>query len=638
MRHWYIFLAGIAAALCLAHPAAAQSRRGELRGAWMGSGYDRDWSAIMEQLADNGFNALFPNFSTGTVAYYPSDVLPQKDPVRTDDELAAAVRAARRHGVELHVWRINWALYGASPGQLAELEEAGRLQRDARGGLARDDPDVGVDWLCPSQPENRSLEAEAMLEVVRRYDVDGVQFDYMRFPGEDYCFCDSCKTRFQREAHVAVERWPDGVLGDGRLAAQWREWRRDLLTGVAVEIADQIHSADPECFVSLASWPHLEGGRELLGQDWPEWLRAGALDFVCPMDYTLDEEELAEVLESHVATVRGAVPVYVGLAAFRMTSAWQLIDQVVSARAAGADGFVAFAYGSGDLAEWLPQLGATVAAADPDPTPHGAPPARLSFAGPAAEPPAEGNRVIAGEELEVEITVGWQPPPPEPEAEGAAQAGAMLDRMMDPRSPVDTYGERADLPPDVWDRPRLSGRVLAENPDGLSLRALSAFETDYQFSRPLRLLVPDGPFRIAVYGTAKTPGAERPFVVRGPLLLGAAREELEAEALHSELDMIFADACRHPDLARITDGAATIQMEATGAGGGLWWVRVSNGECEAGRGEVEAPDLTLRASGEDWVAIALNEADPQLLAESGRLTATGDADLFGRLVDIYRGE
>ena len=31
-----------------------------------------------------------------------------------------------------------------------------------------------------------------MLEVVRNYDVDGVHFDYIRYPNKDGCFCAGC--------------------------------------------------------------------------------------------------------------------------------------------------------------------------------------------------------------------------------------------------------------------------------------------------------------------------------------------------------------------------------------------------------------------------------------------------------------
>ena len=42
-----------------------------------------------------------------------------------------------------------------------------------------------------------ALERDAMLEVATNYDVDGIHFDYIRYPASDHCYCDGCRTRFE---------------------------------------------------------------------------------------------------------------------------------------------------------------------------------------------------------------------------------------------------------------------------------------------------------------------------------------------------------------------------------------------------------------------------------------------------------
>ncbi len=515
MRKWLTLIAVLSLTTLGTAQTLAQSRRGELRGAWMGEGYTRDWPAVMKSLKDNGFNAIFPNFSVGNMALYPSKtltVLPGVEPGR--DELAEAIKAAKSNGIELHVWRINWALLRTPPELLVELDAAGRLQHNSRDQRAKDDPEIGVDWLCPSNPENRKLEKEAMLELVRDYDLAGLQFDYMRFPGSDYCFCDGCKERFQQSQDVKVEKWPEDVTGEGTLAAKWQQWRRDLISSLTVEISDAVHTIKPEVSVSLAAWSDLADGRETYAQDWIAWAREGTLDFVCPMDYTLDREHLAGLLKQQVGEVRDAIPVYAGLASYQMKSAWPLIQQIETARANGADGFVAFAYGIGALAEWLPELRAGVTAADPDPIPHRSPPARLVFTPPTTS-------VTAGDYLELEITLGWEPPAltEDEMATADAQAGAMLRRALGERNALGNYDDRPDVPPDT--SLRLAGRIIAETPDGASLAVLGTFDSAWKFERKLRFSAPEGPFRVAIYGTLS---GDSEFVVRGPLVVGVKAE------------------------------------------------------------------------------------------------------------------
>ena len=619
----------------LALPAAAQSRRGELRGVWVDAGRTRDWPAVVKSLEENGFNALFANFSTGAVADYPSEVLEPRDPSHAaQDELARAVQVAGEHGIELHVWRIDWALYGASQELMTKLEAADRLQRNHRGQLGREDPAVGVDWLCPSHPENGKLEKDAVLELVRRYDVAGVQLDYMRFPGHGYCFCDRCRKRFEQDVGVEAEQWPDDVLEGGALADRWMEWRRQLLTEHAGEVANAVHAARADCYVSLAAWPELEAGRESYGQDWVTWVHEGVVDFVCPMDYTETADEVARLVREQVKATRGEVPLYAGLGAYKLKSSWSLIQQVKAARNGGADGFVLFAYGVGDLTEWLPDLRATVTAADPDPAPHWSPPARFAFSGPAFQPPAESVRVVAGARLETEIAVGWRRQPAEGEEPGAAEAGVMLRRMIDPRKPVSSYDDDFVIADELGDDERIGGRLLAETPSGRALLSLGAFDTDSQFERTLRFPAPQGPFRIAVYGSVKSGSETRDYVARGPLLVGTDEEQLRAEAIRSELDRFMANACGRPEIAQLSGLSATIQVKGTGPGGGQWWLRFLNGECAAGAGAAEKPDITFTASAEDLLALARGEAEPRLLSEAGRLRASGDEELLRRVAEI----
>jgi len=521
MARWLaVTFTALASLYCLS-PAAAQSRRGELRGVWMGEGYGRDWPAIMQSLKDNGLNAFFPNFSIGNMAVYPSRVLavlPGGEAGR--DELAEAAKAAKENGIELHVWRINWALWRTPENLLAQLDAAGRLQRNSKGQRGKDDPEIGVDWLCPSHPENRKLEKEAMLELVRSYDTAGIHFDYMRYPGGDYCFCDGCKDRFQESAGVKAEKWPEDVREGGRFAERWQQWRRGMITSSAHEISDAARALKPDICVSLAAWPDIEAGRDVYGQDWVPWAREGTLDFVCPMDYTTDDQALSDMVSNQVAAVKGAIPVYAGLGAFEMQSSGQLISQVGVARAEGADGFVAFAYGSGDLEKWLPELRATVTSADPGAAPHTGPPARFALSGEATQPPAAGRSVIAGRKLEVEIALGWEPPKPAEGAEADAQAGAILDRMLNQRAPVNDYDAQGRALVEPGSSERISGRILVETPAGEPLIVLGAFDSEWRFERKLSFTAPEGPFRLAIYGAVTGPRGKRDFVVRAPLMVG----------------------------------------------------------------------------------------------------------------------
>jgi hypothetical protein len=347
----------------------------------------------------------------------------------------------------------------------------------------------------------------------------------------------------------------------------------------------------------------------------------------------------ASLLETYIAELRGRLPAYPVLSARGITSVWPLIEQIEAVRAAGADGFVVGAVSPKALLKWLPDLRATVAAADPNPTPHGHPPARFAFGGEATAPPASGASVLAGATLEAELSVGWEPPAPSTEdTAGAEAAGAMLERALDVRDPIEAYEERGPVVA-PQDEDRVSGRIIAEAPDGTPLSVLGAFDSSYQFARTLLFPAPSGRFRVAIYGTATTGPAAQGFVVRSPLLQGLSEDELTAASRLTEFEELRLYACDAPEFAVFEEFApVVVHIKSTGPPEASWWVRFDDEGCETGLGTPNEPDLTFTADVEDYLAAARGSISPDLLFDSGRLRVTGDEELLAQLADLFMGD
>jgi uncharacterized lipoprotein YddW (UPF0748 family) len=323
------------------------SRDGEFRGVWHGGGAEKDWEAIMTSLEDAGFTAILPLMCTGNHAYYPSDVLPQTG---ERDELALCLKAARRHNIEVHVWRVNWAMLGGSPERRQQFIDEGRTMVSVSGEAMGADPATGsTPWMCPSHPGNREIEKQAMLELTGKYHPAGIHFDYMRFPSRNYCYCDRCRRSFEEAYGVSVRDWPDDCFAGGPLFEEYKRFRKELQTSLVKEIAEASREIDPNVRISLAARSALPGAPENDGQDWPTWCRDRYLDFVCPMDYSgHDDARLAQWLRKQLDTLAGCVPLYAGLGVtYRTTSlanAVRASKQISIARAQGADGFLIFSY------------------------------------------------------------------------------------------------------------------------------------------------------------------------------------------------------------------------------------------------------------------------------------------------------
>jgi uncharacterized lipoprotein YddW (UPF0748 family) len=312
-----------------------------------------DWDEAIQRLAENGFSAVLPNMLWGGVAFYESETLPVATPVRErGDQIARCLAACRKFGVQIHVWKVNWNLGSAAPPAfLDRLRQKGRLQTDSRGNL---EP-----WLCPSHPENQRLEIDSMVEVARRYPVDGLHFDYIRYPDGDHCFCAGCRERFEKAIAAPLANWPADVLALGPKQQPWLAWRRDQITAVVRAVSEQARVARPGLKISAAVFPRWNTDRDSVGQDWKLWCDRGYLDFVCPMDYTASNRNFENLVTTQ-ASWAGRVPCYPGLGVSASSSRFgadQTIAQIEITRRLKTGGFVIFNYGGPESRELLPLLG-----------------------------------------------------------------------------------------------------------------------------------------------------------------------------------------------------------------------------------------------------------------------------------------
>jgi uncharacterized lipoprotein YddW (UPF0748 family) len=449
----------------------------EGRGVWGSSRRGGDIDSMMKALADAGINMVFPNISSGGRASYPSHVLPMHGDT---DRLDQLVKAAHKHGIEVHAWRINWYMGGASESLTEKMIEQGRIQYSWDG--RRNGPvmkDMGYnqseDWLCPSHPANRELEKEAMLEVVRNYDVDGVHFDYMRYSNDHFCYCNGCKQRFSKAFGLTLENWPDPVWKGGQLREVYLQWRRQLIHTSAREIARAVHKLDPSVCVSLAARNSIHWCTYSDGQEWWKWCDEGILDMVCAMNYATDLTKFIERMETHLPLMKGSVPYYSGLGMYEMDSYDQLAANARAGRACGHDGWIAF-----NQRSIMPHLEQVRKGINQKPAllPHRTPEVRWRFSPSTAKSAPQGYpRYDANDMVEMNVSVMFK-----------AKLRAGINHI------------KGD-----FCLASMEGQVL-EKLRTIDLNESKRFKLTFKYAQP-------GRYRLALYGEMKlSTGVAKPFI------------------------------------------------------------------------------------------------------------------------------
>ncbi|MHB8898776.1 MAG: glycoside hydrolase family 10 protein [Thermoguttaceae bacterium] len=343
---------------------AQESRTSEGRAWWNHSGtgpYPGDWDRACRELAEAGFNMILPNMLWAGRAHYPSDVLPRSETFEQyGDQIEQCLAAAKKYGLEVHAWKVNHNLSGAPRPFVEKLKEEGRLQVFIGG--------ESQNWLCPSDPRNYRLEVDSMLEVARKYDVAGLHFDYIRYPGSNSCFCDGCRERFEADTGLKVENWPKDCHSGVHKGA-YTQWRCDQISRLVRTVHDEARQMRPSLKISAAVFGSYPSCRESVAQDWPEWIKAGWLDFVCPMDYTDSDPGFCGLVQNQLELVGGRIPIYPGIGATASRSslsADRVAGQIFHARRLGAAGFTIFNLSESTARDILPglKLGATARKAE----------------------------------------------------------------------------------------------------------------------------------------------------------------------------------------------------------------------------------------------------------------------------------
>ncbi len=327
-------------ALLRAYAAVQNPRTPEFRGVWNHSGmglYPGNWNATCRALSEAGISAIFPNLAWAGTAHYPSRYVPTSSIANAyGDQLKQSAAAARRYGLELHAWIICWNL-GQAPSSLVEqLRQAGRLQQTDSGKT--------LQWLCPTHPDNISHELNVISELIGRAEVNGIHLDYMRYPGNQSCFCPGCRRQFEKWCGGTVRGWPDSVKS-GELKNSFSAWRAGRITAFMRSTHDLIRRHKPGVKLSVAVYPGYPGCAGSIGQDWGLWLKEGLVDFVCPMDYVESAAAFNALVQRQTALPNSKDRIFPGIgvtAAESRLAPDQVIDQILRIRSSGAGGFMLF--------------------------------------------------------------------------------------------------------------------------------------------------------------------------------------------------------------------------------------------------------------------------------------------------------
>ena len=236
----------------------------------------------VDYMAAHNLNMLLIQVYGDAMALYQSSFVPRSTLVSGSfDNLETAIRLAHARGIEVHAWLNVVKVYAGGlgtprdPNHIIRQHPDWAMVNSSGDSLINNVGKSGTTiFFCPGNAGFRRYCRDVAVEIASNYDVDGIHLDYIRYPGGEYCYCDT----HRREFYAKYGRYPSP--GD----PDFDQWRFDDISKLVAGIYDDIQMVRPSCKLSAAVFRRSSS----VFQDVQGWFEAGKLDIACPMLYTSD--------------------------------------------------------------------------------------------------------------------------------------------------------------------------------------------------------------------------------------------------------------------------------------------------------------------------------------------------------------
>lgn len=274
----------------------------EFRAAWVATVANINWPGkrgvsteqqkkeaiqLLDFLKSHNFNAVIFQVRPQADALYESKLEPWsyfltgkqgKAPTPFYDPLQFWIEAAHDRGLELHVWLNPYRAHSPAGGEVSETS------------LVKKKSDLVVKlkdghwWFDPSLKGTQEHANSVVMDIVKRYDIDGVHFDDYFYPYPSY----NGDADFPDSAS-----WNAYVAGGGNLSKG--DWRRNSVNEFIQQVYTNIKAEKPYVKFGLSpfgtwrpGYPSIAEGLDQYNQLYADarlWLNQGWIDYFTPQLY-----------------------------------------------------------------------------------------------------------------------------------------------------------------------------------------------------------------------------------------------------------------------------------------------------------------------------------------------------------------
>ena len=304
--------------------------------------------ATVKALIDENLNALILRVSNGygTCAVIPEGKFKRDEKFGDFDVIGEFIKECKANGIEIDLCLdVYFNAYAAAAAPEWISSPAGS------------DDTASKKFYSPASEGFKEYYLGYVESIVKRYDVDGIMLDYLRYPrfsesgdiGYDDAtlekFCEEYKVTSSEAAKIKSE------LFENKYWSEWVEFRKGLVSAMAEEISYVIRETRSDVYITAVA--ARDSVDYFYMQDYTKWLDDGIIDGVCLSLFSGDESEhdalptlaYGEKLVTNKSAIVSAYTgktkyCFVGLDTAAPVSRKIIGEEIIGAREIGADGFV----------------------------------------------------------------------------------------------------------------------------------------------------------------------------------------------------------------------------------------------------------------------------------------------------------
>ncbi len=328
-----------------------ESRKVEFRSVWIRPKETNieQVRAKLDNLAKYNINTVYLETWFNGYPIFPTDnAITKQNPMYNGfDVFKAYIEEGKKRGMDTHAWVENFFIGVSSADNGGPVHEK-KPEWSLISRKGDDFEQVGEEkyyFINPALPEARDFVMSIYHEIIDKYDIAGLQVDYVRYPDAHDGSNDFGYDKYTRDLFKAKYGIDPIVINkEHNLWDTWCKFRAEFINTFVHRVSSELKAKKPNLQISADVWPNYEFGPTTLMQEPKDWVSKSCIDNLVPMSYmefgvTTDTQNTLDfTYDKCYATM--------GVSAYSFCSQKSLVRQISEGSRHLADGTAIFEYES----------------------------------------------------------------------------------------------------------------------------------------------------------------------------------------------------------------------------------------------------------------------------------------------------